>query len=100
MANPKPTEGWAAYGKDGFQYAVPDVGPGEVSAQRRGSVVIPVTIIPTSDLVREAARVLLGWKASNHMEASAIIRAAVHEAGEDQYVFDEVLRALAGQGGE
>ncbi len=42
-----------------------------------GETIIPVTIIPTADLVREAARVLLGW---------------MHGYGEGM---DDQLRALA-----
>jgi len=92
MTKPKPTEGWAIVAKDGRVKHVL-LGP-HGSAGNFGShdeTVTPVTIIPTADLVKEAARVLL--EAHDRFLAE-------HPENDREYIPIDDLRALAGQGGE
>ncbi len=109
MTNPKPTEGWAIVAKGG---AILDAHPNEGTAHAMcpwDATIIPVTIIPTADLVKEAARVLLG-AFDNDRTDSPVDYQAVYEAMAEVYrisgwtdwpeIIDAALRALAGQGGE
>jgi hypothetical protein len=65
MTNPKPTEGWAIVAKDGLLRSSLCCDTEEEARwylEHVAETIIPVTIIPTADLVREAARVLgLAW---------------------------------------
>jgi len=98
MTNPKPTEGWAIVAKDGrVKHVI--LGP-HGSAGNYGShdeTTTPVTIIPTADLVREAARVLLGAEISTVQISPTT---SFTPNGETKRGIDHYLRALAGQGGE
>jgi len=100
MTNHKTTEGWAIVAKDGRVKHVMLGHHG--SAGNYGShdeTVTPVTIIPTADLVREAARVLLGamfepdGTTYNGDFLGKLPPAPIHS-------IEASLRALAGQGGE
>jgi hypothetical protein len=103
MTNPKPTEGWAIVAKDGRAYRV-YLDEGIAHSQSEpddGDTIIPVTIIPTSDLVREAARVLADAIDTPHDDEDyAASEMAVHIRLQDRPVFRAALRTLAGQGGE
>ncbi len=118
MTNPKPTEGWAIIAKDGRVLfstcaATPegawqiqaggksDIAPHLVADDiERGFYAAPVTIIPTADLVKEAARVLL-----EHLTDQKCAECDCNSGGIDcNWIASKIdgaaLRALAGQGGE
>jgi hypothetical protein len=115
MTNPKPTEGWAAYTVNGDAYRVYTKNSKELADELAfpSDTIIPVTIIPTDDLVREAARVLLDdidpvrlewlrkfWKQSGgEWHGPKVERWSIPEANMPTF-FTAALRALAGQGGE
>lgn len=64
MTDHKPTEGWAIVASDGAINPRLVCGAEEIAQGYLdpGETIIPVTIIPTADLVKEAARVLgLAW---------------------------------------
>ncbi len=103
MTNPKPTEGWAVVSAAGNVLLAGTRGSPELIDDE---TIIPVTIIPTADLVKEAARVLVKWldepMTEGGMTAQEIgFMKATGGIGEAAYdALEAALRALAGQGGE
>ncbi len=100
MTNPKPTEGWAIVAKDGRVVAATLSEELALGMRPWGATIIPVTIIPTADLVKEAARVLL-----EHLTDQKCAECDCNSGGIDcNWISSKIdgaaLRALAGQGGE